>query len=350
MAAMSGFFNNALTKDNKQEKANLYINVGGEQFHAMAAALVDYFKYSVRGNETAIKKILEQLYTSYPKYLLNQPYLTLSERMTMLVKQSRTSEVVECLSDVLRQITVDELYLHPLEYREVYKALSPQCSKDYFRQPTTKLPLESFKALSSALGLTIHCSIVEPGKELRKKIVFSSRDGEASKFEVALQVQGDTYFPEVKNKLDFAYVGQLAISVPKSVERKDNKEDTIADILNLIAKDNKRLSVLFEQNLRTLLSMVSAGELSKSQLIKLYIDFLPSELGSSSDCMGIFSAIQHADKKPFNSGSSVDADEQVTMMLSETLAAYLTTGQIDKDQFYSCIENLEAKKATVPVS
>lgn len=343
MAAVNGFFNNAPAKENKLEKASLYIDVGGEPFHALATALVDCFKSSSRANEAAIKIILEQFYTFYPKYRISQPYLTPSERILMLVKNIRASELIECLSNVLRHITVDELYANPLNYREVFEGLSADTSKDYFRQPTTKLPLSAFNALSKALDLTIHFSIIEPGKELRKKVVFSSGDPEVSKFAVCIQVQGETYFPQVTNKQDFTFVGHLAVRLPKSIALATHEEETLVDILHIIAEDNKRLTDLFGQHCRTLFSMVSAGELSKEQLINLYIEFLPIQVGNSANSSLLFAGSEQVNKSPINGYSGLEIEQQMVKLLTHTIATWLTTGQINNDQFFNRIEGLETK-------
>lgn len=169
---MAGFFSNkAFVHHEPKPRAEYsFINVGTEQFHAVAVALIDSLQNtSQRGNETTLKKILERFYQHFPKYISNQPYLTLPERMGMLLNSSRKSELVECMAYVLRQLAVDELYTHPLMYRDVFAGLSAETPKSYLRDPTVKLPASALNALAHNLGINITLSFKELGKELRKK-------------------------------------------------------------------------------------------------------------------------------------------------------------------------------------
>ncbi|STY21491.1 Uncharacterised protein [Legionella steigerwaltii] len=176
---MAGFFNNrAYVHHEPRPRAEYrFINVGTEQFHAVAVAMIDSLQStSQRGNDAILKKILERFYLHFPKYINNQPYLTLPERMGMLLNSSRKSELVECMAYVLRQLTVDELYTHPLMYRDVFDGLSADTPKSYLRDPTVKLPSSALKALAQTLGISVTLSFKEIGKELRKREVY---DGEA---------------------------------------------------------------------------------------------------------------------------------------------------------------------------
>lgn len=97
-----------------------------------------------------------------------------------------------------------------------------------------------------------------------------------SKLNLMIQIQG-AVFPAVKHKTEFAYVGQLAINGPKPAEDTHEQDETLADIMHLIAQDNKELLQSYDQWRKTILSMVLAGELTYNQLMGLYITFLPAQ-------------------------------------------------------------------------
>ncbi|AWN72819.1 hypothetical protein LEAN103870_09195 [Legionella anisa] len=175
---MAGFFSNRVYVQHEPgPRADFsFINVGNEQFHAVAVALIDSLQSSnQRGNDATLKKILERFYQHFPKYISNQPYLTLPERMGILLNNSRKSELVECMAYVLRQLAVDELYTHPLKYIEVFDGLSAETPKSYLRDPEVKLPPSALNALAQTLGITVTLSFKELGKELRKREIY---DGE----------------------------------------------------------------------------------------------------------------------------------------------------------------------------
>ncbi|WP_241480564.1 hypothetical protein [Legionella norrlandica] len=307
MMLKAGFFKTK-TEDHKSEIQHSFIGIGGEQFHALAVALVDYLNSSPRIKDVTLKKILERFYFHYPKYISNQPYITPSERMTMLIKGERKSEIVECFAYVLRQLTVDEIYANPLNYREAFNGLDRDTPKSFLRQPSIVLPVSALRALAQATGINITVSFVEHGKELRKREIYSDDVVTTLKPGITIQIQHDNYFPAVrtKNKTDFAYVGQLAVSPPKPVESTSpNANGTIADMVDLIATDNKKLLQTYKQWVQNLSTMLQLGEITREKLISLYTKFLPSTNGSIVDLTKFFSDLAGVCDKPISGEAGI---------------------------------------------
>lgn len=332
----TGFFNR--TPAGKVEKQGIpehkFIHVGGDQFHALAVSLIDYFRNTTRVNDASLKKILERFYSHYPKYISNQPYFTPAERMGMLINGARKSEVVECMAYVLRQLAVDEIYAHPLNYREAFDGLPASTSRDYLRQTTTPLSPEVIRALSQALGLTITLSFTDHGKELRKRVVYTNNSMSGPNAEIVLQVQGKNYFPGVKNESDFAYVGQLAVKAPKPVEQTTSA--TIADLVDLIAADNKRLLRTYSQWRQNLLTMLRVDELTTARLMALYIKFLPSQSGVVVNPSEFFSRLTETETKPVS--TDLKSANHVNELLASSLAGWISSSQVDPDLLFEHVE------------
>lgn len=338
--AHTGFFYNALAKqENKRVSEYSCIPVGGEQFHALAVALIDCFKNATRINEASVKKILERLYSYYPKLVSTQPYLTPADRMGLLVNSSRKSEVVECLAYVLRQLVVDELYANPLNYREAFAGLSCDTLSSYLRQSNTILPVSALRALTEVLGMNITLIFTEHGKELRGREIYSSSLTNVPKFEVSIQVQGNEYFPLVKNKADFVYVGQLAITPLKPIDNVINQTSTIAEVLELIKSDNKHIKHAYDQTRKSLMSMVDTGELTKEKLITYYIEFLPQNYMAHISTTAFFAGLEQLDKYPVVVPNSKDSKHQVAKLLVDALAGWISTKQLDADQLFDRIDS-----------
>ncbi|WP_058498709.1 hypothetical protein [Legionella gratiana] len=334
MRRSGGFFSNK-AQGHKPRGENGFINVGNEQFHAGAVALIDALYSPQRGNDAILKKILERFYHYFPRYITSQPFLTLPERMGILLNNARKSEIVECMAYVLRQITIDELCAHPLKYREVFDGFSAETVKNYLRDPKTKLPASAFNALAQALGITITLSFKEPGKELRKREIYVGEEESGSaKLDLLIQVQDDKYFPAVKHKEDFAYVGQLAVNVPKPVEDISEQEGTLEDVFKLIAQDNKELLQSYEQWRKTILSMVFADELTCEQLISLYITFLPVQSSSTS-----LSSTLDRLRAPVIANIPVEQEQHTKELLANAIAGWISTKQIEPDILFAQIEN-----------
>ncbi|HAT8179765.1 TPA: hypothetical protein JA361_09940 [Legionella pneumophila] len=329
------------TENNSSQVQHSFINVGGEQFHAAAVALIDYFKRSPRINDDTLKKILERFYFHFPKYIPSQPYLTPSERMNMLINGTRKSEIVECFAYVLRQLTIDEIYAKPLNYREIFGEFDRNTPKSFLREPSTSLPASALRALSHAIGINITLSVVEYGKELRRREVYPGDTLNSAKSGITIQVQqNNKYFPAVKNKTDFVYVGQLAVSAPKPVESSNvSGKDTIADVVDLIASDNKKLFQVYKQWHQNLLTMIQLGEITTPRMINLYIKFLPSEKGLVIDSTEFFSRLSEDSNKPVTPYYSGENKDGINQLLASALAGWISTRQVDVDQLFDHLEN-----------
>ncbi len=340
--AKTSFFKPPAIEPKKSSEYS-FIHVGGEPFHALAVALIDCFKNSSRVDEPSLKKILERFYSYFPKFISTQPYLTPNDRMVMLVSNSRKSEVVDCLAYVLRQMTIDEIFTHPLNYRAIFKDLSPDTSRDYFRQPTSVLPTIALAALTQVLALTITLSITEHGKELRRREIYSSNTTLNSQFEAVLQVQGDQYFPRVKSKSDYAFVGQLAVMPPKPVEQGDSKD--ISDVLEVLSVDDHRQKVSYDQSRKTILSMVRAGEVTKKLLIDLFVEFFPQYNALLLSKSQFFSEQRQLTQKPVVAEQSCGSEQEIGL-LADTIARWISAGQINEDEFFERIESNAASTLT----
>lgn len=338
MALSGGFFSNKANQTTKQQEKYHFINVGNEQFHAVAVALIDSLQNTSRGHDATLKELLDRFGEYFPKYVNNQKYLrlpTLSERMGILLSNPHKSELVDCMAYVLRQIAIDEFFAHPLRYRDVFSGLSPDTEKAYLRDPATKLPPSALNALAQVLGISITLSFKEPGKELRKRDVYEDKTL-LTRLSLIVQIQGDQYFPGVTNKIDFAYVGQLAIRAPKPDKTDAHaQEGTLADIFKRITDDNKKLLQSYDQWRNTILSMVDADELNVKQLIDLYVAFLPTQSTSSLS----LSAIEQSERTPVIAGFPAKQEKQTIDLIISALASWISTKLVEPDKLFDQLEH-----------
>ena len=338
MANARFFTRTPATQNSKQATALSFINIGGEQFHALAVTLIDNLKNTSRMNEEILKKILERFFAYYPKFKSQQAYLTPAERMSKLISGPRTSEIVECMAFVLRQFAVDELYTHPLNYREAFDGLAASTPKDFLRQPTTVLPASVLNALAQSLGLTITLSFTEHDKELRMRTIYTDSSNSTANIQLVIQVQGNQYFPGVKNKAEFTYVGQLAINPPEPAENIHNKTETIADMVALIATDNTRLLHSYMQWRQNLLTMIDGNELTTARLMGAYIEFALPTNGVLADKTEFFAKLTQSEKIPINAQSLKGSNKQLNELLASSLAAMISTGEVEVDQLFDRLE------------
>ncbi|KTD58201.1 hypothetical protein Lsai_0808 [Legionella sainthelensi] len=156
-----------------------------------------------------------------------------------------------------------------------------------------------------------------------------------SKLNLMIQIQGEQYFPAVKHKTEFAYVGQLAINGPKPAEDTHEQDETLADIMHLIAQDNKELLQSYDQWRKTILSMVLAGELTYNQLMSLYITFLPAQ---STNALSL-STLDQAVRTPVIADIPAEKEQHTKELLASALASWISTKQVEPDSLFDQIEN-----------
>lgn len=330
MLPSTSFFKRTTVVEKKKTGAEkTVIDVGGEPFHALAVAFIDNLKNGVSLPEASLKELLSQFFAYFPDYKINQVYLTPLERMRLLINTPRKSEFVECLAYVLRQITIDEILKNPLAYKESLQDLNNESSANLLRAMDTPLPPSALTALAAALKIKLVLSFKELNKELRHRDTYTFAEPE-SPFKMEIQVQDKRYFPRVKNKDEFTYVGQLAIAGPQPLAL--GEDENIAKQLKEIAADNDDIWHNYVHNMSILNGLIFDGELTKTKLIDLFIKFLPP---SNSELFARLEAKYGKTKIVDLPGKREDEE---TTMLAEALAKGLSTGHINTDEFFESLD------------
>ncbi|KTD72357.1 hypothetical protein [Legionella tucsonensis] len=149
-----------------------------------------------------------------------------------------------------------------------------------------------------------------------------------------IQVQGGKYFPAVKRKEDFTYVGKLALPELTPVENKNEQEQTLSGIINMIAEHKKHRSQSHDQWRKTVLSMVAAGELTREQLMALYIKFLPVQLKNAISVSDLTQTRQNS----AIAGEPQKQEKYTIDRLADSIAAWIVTGQVEPDVLFDQLE------------
>ncbi|MGL5741599.1 MAG: hypothetical protein ACRCXC_03115 [Legionella sp.] len=156
------------------------------------------------------------------------------------------------------------------------------------------------------------------------------------KLNLVIHVQGGRYFPAVKqnHKADYAYVGRLAINAPQPVEMTKEEGETLSHILNVIAEDNNQLLASYGQWRKTIMSMVDAGELTREQLVQLYITFLPEQ---SHDTVSL-SALEQSKGNPVIATAPKKREQQMIELLAGALSEWISKNQVEPDGLFDQAE------------
>lgn len=330
----SSFFTRIPSGRAKQVSEYHFIDVGREAFHALAVALIDYFKSTAHIEETAAKKTLDRFFLYYPHYKSKQSQLTSEEQLHRLINSSRKSELVECMAFVLRQLAVDELYAHPIHYPEVFALFNRKTNKSDLRQPHTVLPSSALGALAQVLEVPLTLLFREPGKELAMKEHYPKPDDaihKISKEGMIIQIQGTHYFPGVRNKEEFTFVGQLAIHPPEPLmETSLHDKASIDDIIDALETNNQNQLQAYTHWCHAISSMVETGELTKEQLLSLYIKFLPEDTKKAQSLIRLAQQKQHL----VAGNSFEDSKQQLIELLVSALASWISVKEVNAEQLF----------------
>lgn len=252
------------------------VNVGGNGdcgFRSIAAGLVDNFFTHPHLNKTLLNHILQRHFIYYP---VHRPNLSEEETphqlMSRLLKKVTMSELIQTMAYTLRQLAVDEMVKNPVQYPGAFVQNHEHTSPAEMRQPQTWIDESSISALANALNLPIRVRLISSGKELSSPpLTYHSQSRHATMNPpVVISLERGHYQPSLLNPRIFqsnVYDSKVQMSPVQTVVT----DSDMPEILKKIAEAEARTVAAFESTRDCLTAMVTAGELTKSRLLEVYI-------------------------------------------------------------------------------
>lgn len=310
------------------------INVGGEQFHAAAVALIDSLRCHAPISVGAVKRLVDNFSKYFPQSFLNvEDSLTPPKENLGRLLRIRTPELVERMAYVLRQMAIDEVYANYLEltYRPIFSAVAGQIPTPDLRDPNTSLPSCVLTALDKVLGVPITLSFKETDKCLRKQetSMHEQHDGGFT-----IQVQGNLYHPVVRRKEDYGQIGRLTIAInPEQQPAEPNR--TMADMFTGIDKQNQQDDQEYKRQLHRILMMYTNRELPYEDLRNFFIALYPMRGNDTA----VFIR-QLANSNTLVQDAPSASSEQKAVDLAKALASWIAADLIQEEQLFQRIDNL----------
>lgn len=332
-------------------KKPILVDVGGNGdcgFRAAAAGFIDNFISNKRIKSELLNKVLFHHFGYFPDQRLVAPgLLTPAERMQQLIKHVAMPELVKALAYTFRQLAVDELVANPAQYRGAFANRTEQTEPATMRKPSTWIDESAIAALAQALNLPIEVKVVERGKELPMRLQYNAM---ATKPGVSMQLQAGHYIPFLTHAADFSGVKAPSVNVTKPVEPVDTNDRNLPEILALIAEDDQRMLDSFDNTHHRLTAMVNAGELTKADLLAMYIkgmansDYLQGRVkyvGIEHGSQDFFEKVISAAKRGTDIVSLPhDHDEQIVQELVHGIARATSIGHMNADALLDEREDL----------
>lgn len=348
----TGFFpapNRSSVRTSKSHKKPVFVNVGGNGdcgFRSIAAGIIDNFLTHPRANSDLLAKILGQHFNFFPEHKPTLPGLvTATERLTHVIKHVRMGELLPSLAYTLRQMAVTEMCEHPARYRGAFVDNNEGTTPADMRQAATWIDESSIAALANVLALPIEVEVVSRVKTLPMRLRYN--ESESGNSPVVIQLQGGHYIPQVTSSEMFTPVSSQPARVITPATEKQAEDRSLAEIHAAIAVEDKRLVDTFEETHHRLMTMVIAGELSKQDLLSMYV----KGMANSDYLVGrvAYVGVEHGNQHFFDAilntqrGNAQEAistgDEAIMTELVHALARAITIGQMNADELFAHVED-----------
>ena len=332
------------------QKSNI-INLGGNGgdcgFRAMAATIMDNIFVRPRANEELAKNILILHAHYFPQSPKAVRLMTNTQHFSSLASSptSRARFLTE-LAYVLRQAAVDEICAHPEQYRGAFADQDEGTAPKKMRQDTTWIDETAIAALSNKLKLPITVQVVELNKELPMRFCYNAEMEKPPGSPITLQLQlpQQHYLAQVNNPDNFALINPDRIEPVKPIATPP-EDPELAEILAQLAEADALLLKEYDQTSDRLQFMVNNGELSKDDLIDIYIKGLNHSdyLQGRVKYVGIEHGNQHFFETLQNASNGVKPvtlpdesyEQQITNELIHAIARSISIGQLDHSVYES---------------
>jgi hypothetical protein len=348
----TGFFPGAHVESayqSKPPKKSVFVNVGGNGdcgFRSVAAGLIDNFLNHPRANADLLAKVLNEHLNFFPEHKPTLPGLvTASERLKHMIRHVGMGEFLQSLAYTLRQMAVTEMCKHPELYRGAFVDNNEGTKPADMRKANTWINESSIAALSNVLALPIEVQVVTRQKTLPMCLHYNA--SETGNSPVVMQLQGGHYIPRVTSTELFKPVSSQPVRVIAPATETLAEDRSLAEIHAAIAIEDKRLVDAFEDAHHRLSTMVVAGELSKNDLLKMYVKGM-----ATSDYLAgrvAYVGVEHGNQDFFDAIISTQrgvaqedlptGDQHIMAELVHALARAITIGQMNADDIFAHMED-----------
>lgn len=333
-----------------------FVDVGGKGdcgFRASAVGIIEKSLLEKRNNPelgNLLKRHFELFPDQNPKLRLSTPV----EVLNHLQNHPGMAAFVRTFAYTLRQIAVDEIVAHPHIYRGAFYGYGNEArpvSPAAMRQEFTMIDETAIAALAKATNIPIEVRVVEPNKRIPLRLVYG--DARNTK-PVVIQLENEHYTPRVLNTSRYQHVKALADRIPMTPQRMKIEDRELSEILVRIKAEDERLLAEFESSKAPLQAAVTAGEITREELIDIYIsgiktsDYLQNYTGYHYTAHGseqFFNAIRDKDRSRTDvmQKEFKNHEQQITDDLVHAIARAISIGQIDSNAVFERLEQKQEK-------
>lgn len=333
-------------------------HVGGKGdcgYRSAAVAMIsNILSIKTRANQELAQKLLK-LHATY----FDQPQIPTTSRLVTPAEQiakqfanllehpvNRAKFIIE-LAYALRQEAVNEICAHPEHYRGSFIADDKEepISPAEMRLQSTWIDATAIAALSRVLHVPIEVQVVEHHKEIPMSLDCTDSQQNLVASPIVMQLQGKHYVPKLSNPEYFIAINEhdAVTLTPKVVFEQDPE---LNDLLAKIAAKDQDMLEQFDNTKTRLNAMVKANELTKEDLINIYIEGLgtsdylrgrPKQVALEHGNEDFFKEIVAARNPKFNPLTmppQAGHDARIIHELVHAIARAVSIGQMDESIIY----------------
>ncbi len=309
-------------------------------FRAIAVSLIDAINHAARFDDGVLKQVLNSYFIYYPQSRNTKVLMTVRERYEALKLPSQMPELVETMAFILRQMAVDELLIHPEKYPLAFLEGESLPSVEQLRSEETFLNEHAVQALANALNMPMGLSLTDESRELPLSLEFNLSEKSPRKPELRMGLVGNQALSKVRSPQLFS---TLASRKAHHIKAQDIETDKTIE-RSFEVRLNQFIDSTwdtYEHMLRSLKAAVSAGEVTKEQLLERYISAFSAspETGLSVDrgterLMNAIYRQKEQDMMLPDSKPEFSQDVLVVEALCKALARLVCTAQLGEDELF----------------
>jgi|GEM_PF-4270608 len=319
----TGFFKHSpqIVAKVEQPKSLVYVGTEAESAcRAVAAALVD----NVLAHPNAHRAVLARLSQS-------------GDRVRQMARNPQVlAKLIAELANSLKQIAIDETLANP-EYYFVGEQgeikLMNLCESG---------TLDGRDAIAALDKVLLPIELRERASKDELPLLHRSANVDA----VQVHILQDRFLASVRDPARFKALGETRLTLYPVDSQATVPEQDVSAIQLQVRRKKEELIKSYGQNLRRLDTMLTAGELSREQLLSAYIEGLGNQQASAyrhvaHGSQAFFDELLNQGK-PFSWQASdtrrFSHEEQLGRELVQALARGISLGQIDEDRVFEPVE------------
>ncbi len=242
-------------------------------YSAVAVSLIDKVLSSQKLPEEVLKRIYAAHVARFPTHQSRVGGLfTIQERFAAMAREVKPLELTKALADTIQALSQEAFEKHARDFAIAYANLSAPNSTTVFQYD---IPMA---AIAKALGIALTIQSTSEGSELVLRHTFQSN----SKACITLRQTDHEFLAKVSNKVNLISAPSHLREVIPMGNQVPQTFEVDATLQQEMVEELDKIIARYQEVSRNLVVMVNAGDLTREQLVQLYLQVIDIEVQQGS--------------------------------------------------------------------